>query len=366
MTNKLTYKILIVDDVTKNIQLVANILQRAGYEIFFALNGTMALELVKDQTIDLILLDIMMPEMDGFETCKRIKALSNAQDVPIIFLTAKTDIESIKKGFNVGGVDYITKPFNREELLSRVKTHLSLMQQQQELKELNATKDKFFSIIAHDLKSPFNHLLGLTEIINNLANKSDNKEILEISKLINKSAKQGKGLLDNLLEWSRSQIGTHRFNPKKINLYESINETLSFTGHIAAEKHISIINDIPQETIVLADINMLNTIFRNLINNAVKFTNPEGEVRIYARELKQSVKITVEDNGIGISKSTIPKLFKIEENPSTIGTGSETGTGLGLILCREFVDRHGGEIYVKSERRIGSKFIFTLPKKIQP
>ncbi len=365
MKNKLTYKILIVDDVTKNIQLVASILQQAGYEIFFALNGPMALDLVKDQTIDLILLDIMMPEMDGFETCKQIKELPNVHDVPIIFLTAKTDIESIKNGFNIGGVDYITKPFNREELLARVKTHLALMQQQQELKELNATKDKFFSIIAHDLKSPFNHLLGLTEIINNLAEKSDNKEILEISELINKSAKRGKNLLDNLLEWSRSQIGTHIFNPKNIVLFDSVDETISFASSMAAEKHISIVNDIPQKTIVLADINMLNTILRNLISNAIKFTNPDGVVRIYARDLKHSVKITVEDNGIGISNSILPKLFNIEENPSTIGTGSEKGTGLGLILCREFVDRHGGEIYVKSERGMGSKFIFKLPKKNQ-
>jgi len=363
VANNSTYKILVVDDVTKNIQLVANILQQAGHEIFYALNGPMALDLVKNQTLDLILLDIMMPEMDGFETCIRIKKLSNTKDIPIIFLTAKTDIESIKKGFEVGGLDYITKPFNREELLARVKTHLSLMQQQLELRKLNATKDKFFSIIAHDLKSPFNHLLGLTEIIQNLAEKSDNKEISEISGLINKSAKHGKSLLDNLLEWSRSQIGTHKFDPKYIDLYESVNDTIQFANHMAKEKHISIKNNIPSKTVVLADINMLNTILRNLISNAVKFTKPDGEVKIYARELKQSVKITVEDNGVGIPKSSIPKLFNIEENPSTIGTGSEKGTGLGLILCREFVDRHGGEIYVKSERQKGSRFIFTLPKQ---
>ncbi len=363
MANKNRLKILIVDDVTKNIQLVANILQEAGYEIFFALNGQMALELVKNQSLDLILLDIMMPEMDGFEVCKRIKSLQNAKDIPIIFLTAKTDIEDIKKGFEVGGVDYITKPFNREELLARVKTHLSLMQQQKELKDLNATKDKFFSIIAHDLKSPFNHLLGLTEIIQDRSREVNNKEIQELAALIHKSAKQGRDLLDNLLEWSRSQIGARDFRPDNTELFDIVNKAISFVEHIASQKDISIVNSIKKDTVVRADVNMLNTILRNLLNNAIKFTKQGGFVKIYARERKEVVEVTVEDNGIGISKSTLSKLFKIDENPSTPGTNNEKGTGLGLILCREFVERHGGTIYVESERGKGSKFIFTLPKK---
>ncbi len=363
MANKNKSKILIVDDVTKNIQLVANILQEAGYEIFFALNGQMALELVKNQTLDLILLDIMMPEMDGFEVCRRIKMLPNIKDIPIIFLTAKTDIEDIKKGFEVGGVDYITKPFNREELLARVKTHLSLMRQQKELKDLNATKDKFFSIIAHDLKSPFNHLLGLTEIIQDLSPETDHKEVRELAALIHKSAKQGRDLLDNLLEWSRSQIGARDFRPDNIKLFDIVNEAISFVEQIASQKDISIINAVEKDAVARADINMLNTILRNLLNNAIKFTKPGGFVKIHAKKRKEVTEITVEDNGIGISKSTLSKLFKTDENPSTPGTSSEKGTGLGLILCREFVEQHGGSIYVESERGKGSRFIFTLPNK---
>jgi len=298
-------KILIVDDVTKNIQLVANILQEAGYEIFFALNGRMALELVKTQTLDLILLDIMMPEMDGFEVCRHIKTLPTAGDIPIIFLTAKTDIESVKKGFEVGGVDYITKPFNKEELLARVKTHLALMQQQKELMKVNATKDKFFSIIAHDLKSPFNHLLGLTEIIRDLSVETDHKEIRELANLIHKSAKQGRDLLDNLLTWSRSQIGVHDFKPKQVDLHETVNEAIVFVEQIALQKNITINNDVEQQIRARADVNMLNTILRNLLNNAIKFTKPGGYVKVYAVERKEIVEITVEDNGIGISKSTL-------------------------------------------------------------
>lgn len=362
MIKKEKSRILIVDDVSKNIQLVANILQQAGHEIFFALSGPMALELVKNQSLDLILLDIMMPDMDGFEVCKRIKALPTGKDVPIIFLTAKTDIASIKKGFEIGGVDYITKPFNKEELLARVKTHLSLMRQQQELRELNATKDKFFSIIAHDLKSPFNHMLGLTEIIVNLSLEIEHQEIREMAKLIHKSAKQGKDLLDNLLEWSRSQIGAHNFKPKNISLHKTVDESILFVEQIAKQKQISLLNKVKPGIIARADINMFNTVLRNLLNNAIKFTKPGGHVKIQAKELKKHVEVTVEDDGIGISKSSLPKLFKIEENPSTLGTGSEKGTGLGLILCREFVERHGGDIRVESERGTGSKFIFTLPK----
>jgi len=159
------FKVLIVDDVPKNIQLAGSILQKEGYHISFANNGETALNLTKTNDFDLILLDIMMPEMDGFEVCGQLKQKPETRDIPIIFLTAKTGTESTIKGFEIGAVDYVTKPFNEKELLARVRTHLELRDAQKNLREANATKDKFFSIIAHDLKNPFNALLGLSKLL---------------------------------------------------------------------------------------------------------------------------------------------------------------------------------------------------------
>jgi len=159
------FRILIVDDVPKNIQVAANILQRQGYHMAFAQNGKAALSQIRANCFDLVLLDIMMPEMDGFEVCMEMKNAPETKDIPIIFLTAKTDTDSIVKAFELGAMDYVTKPFNGAELLSRVKTHLELNHTRRKLVEANASKDKFFSIIAHDLKNPFNAMIGLSRML---------------------------------------------------------------------------------------------------------------------------------------------------------------------------------------------------------
>jgi signal transduction histidine kinase len=355
------FKILIVDDVTRNIQLVASILKEVGYEIYYALDGPMALEQLKRETFDLILLDIMMPGMDGFEVCKKIKENPEYRDIPIIFLTAKADIESIKHGFKIGGVDYITKPFNREELLARVKTHLNIQQSRKELQSLNATRDRFFSIIAHDLKSPFNQLLGLSELIESLAAKSDDEEIRKMALLINESAKRGKDLLENLLDWSRNQTGSIGFNPTEIPLASLIGDMVEMTHYYAKQKSIEIKMDIPPDLVVTADENMLKTVIRNLLTNAIKFTGSKGTIQIGAAQEQDQVHIAVQDNGVGIKQEILPKLFRVDQNPTTKGTSEEKGTGLGLILCKEFVDIHGGKIWAESSPGEGSVFHVVLP-----
>ena len=287
--------------------------------------------------------------------------MSESSDIPIVFLTAKTDIESITEGFRIGGVDYITKPFNREELLARVKTHLNIQKQRSELRALNATKDKFFSIIAHDLKSPFNQLLGLSELIESYAAKSNDVEIKKMAGLINESAKNGKDLLENLLDWSRTQTGTLSFQLKEIELSALTIEMINMVRHFAVQKSISMDSHVPEGTIVEADENMLKTILRNLLTNAIKFTRNGGRIQVCSKSENNHVRITVEDNGIGIKKDVIPKLFLIEQNPTTKGTREEKGSGLGLILCKEFVDLHNGKIWAESEAGKGSRFHIALP-----
>ena len=352
---------MIVDDVTKNIQLVANFLKQVGYEINYALNGKAALNHVKRADFDLILLDIMMPEMDGFEVCQRLKSNNETKDIPIIFLTAKTDIESITRAFEVGGIDYITKPFNKAELLARVKTHLELQQQKRNLKELNATKDKFFSIIAHDLRSPLNQLLGLSEVLQREIESEHGEDAIKLANLINESAKSGRLLLENLLEWSRSQTGSINFNPELLDLKAITNEVLELNENNAKTKDILIQSKVKEHIHAFADGNMIKTILRNLISNSIKFTNIGGKIILNAKIFKDFVTYSISDNGIGMKEGDLKKLFRIDINPKSIGSSKEKGTGLGLILCKEFIEINNGSIWAKSELGKGSTFYFSLP-----
>jgi PAS domain S-box-containing protein len=234
-----------------------------------------------------------------------------------------------------------------------------------ELSELNSSKDKFFSIIAHDLKSPFNGFLGLTKIMAEDIEDLSMREMQEFSISMQKSADNLYKLLENLLEWSRIQRGLTIFNPEICRLILIVKNILEVHSEVAKQKEILLINRIHEDTTVFTDLPMLNTILRNLITNALKFTERGGKVEI--GEVISSddfIEIFVKDNGIGIDEDTKSKLFKIDQNVSRPGTEKEPSTGLGLILCKEFVEKHGGNIWVDSEEGIGSTFYFTLPKKI--
>ncbi|WP_462282141.1 tetratricopeptide repeat protein [Salinivirga cyanobacteriivorans] len=233
------------------------------------------------------------------------------------------------------------------------------------LAETNATKDKFFSIIAHDLKSPFNSLIGFSNLLVKNALKYPTEKVQEIAQMLHNTSKQAYILLGNLLEWSRLQRGSIEFKPEEINLYVLYDETRQLLQQSADNKSIELVNQIPENTYVVADKNMLSTIVRNLISNAIKFTPKSGRILIGAEitDDNESVEIFVQDNGIGIPKEVQPVIFDIGENAITQGTGNEKGTGLGLILCKEFIEKHGGHIWVESEIGKGSVFKFTLPLK---
>jgi signal transduction histidine kinase len=353
--------ILIVDDNSRNLQVLGNILRAEDTEIAVAINGEQALSIAFDLNPDLILLDIMMPDLDGFEVCTRLKAEESMRDTPIIFLTAKTEIDDIVKGFQLGAVDYVTKPFNGAELLSRVKTHLELRSAREELKRINSTKDKFFSIIAHDLKNPFNAIMGFGEILITDFKEMPDDEKLYFIRNMAEAAQSSYALLENLLQWSRSQTGRLQFNPELIQLSELIEETIRLVSVNAYGKSITLENEVDSSVIINADKEMLRTILRNLLTNSIKFTKENGKISVSAEKQKDMISITVSDNGVGIKPKDIDKLFRIDTNITTIGTGKERGTGLGLILCKEFVERHGGEIGVESTFGAGSDFSFTIP-----
>ena len=229
------------------------------------------------------------------------------------------------------------------------------------LKESNDTKDKFFSIIAHDLRSPFNNILGFSELLVENLNKFEAAETEKYLVIINSSANNTLILLDNLLNWAKSQSGRIIFNPKKIIFSNVILEIIKLKKSLAKAKNISLNYFSSDEIEVYADENMLRTVLRNLISNAIKFTQFGGNIRVYAILKQDRVEITVSDSGVGINEEVRNKLFSLETNETTIGTANEKGSGLGLILCKEFVEKHGGKIWVESEEGKGSDFKFTLP-----
>lgn len=230
-----------------------------------------------------------------------------------------------------------------------------------ELKELNDAKDKFFSIIAHDLRSPFNGLLGFSKVLSDEYEDLSNDEVKEYISYVYSSAKNVFNLIENLLQWSRIQTGRMEFQPIRIDLNELVFKIVNLYTSVAIEKHITLKNLVPLYVIIKADQNMLNSIIQNFIANALKFTNNGGTVTVSYEFLNNHHKISVSDDGVGIPKGNIEKLFRIDSHYSTIGTANEEGTGLGLILCRELAEQNGGHIDVASEPGKGSKFTVVLP-----
>lgn len=247
------------------------------------------------------------------------------------------------------------------DISDRYKNDEKQKQYTAELKELNDAKDKFFSIIAHDLRSPFNGLLGFSKVLSDEFDELTNDEVKEYISYVYSSAKNVFNLIENLLQWSRIQTGRMEFQPIRIDLHELVFKIVNLFTSVAIEKHISLRNLVPLNITIKADQNMLNSIIQNLIANALKFTNQGGNVIVSYELLNGFHKITVSDNGVGISAENQKKLFRIDSHYSTIGTANEEGTGLGLILCNELAEQNGGHIHLESELDKGSKFTVILP-----
>jgi len=575
--------ILVVDDKPENLEMLTEILSGQGYQVRPAINGEVALNAIKKALPDLILLDIVMPGIDGYEVCQQLKADENTRDIPVLFLSALDKTMGKVKAFEVGGVDYITKPFEVREILERVKTHLDLRSMQKrlqeqntqlqqelnerkkaeealqqrnrellllnragqmfssslelehvlevilgeiqrlldvyslsfwlivpdkdelvclqakgpgsddvinwhlplgqgitgqvaqhgesliipdtwaderhfksvdkksgvairsmlsiplrekgevigvlslvdlrvahftkndlillepiaaaaaiavenarlyttaqqeiaerkeaeaallvahtelkeknaQLQELNASKDKFFSIISHDLRNPFNTLLGFAQLLaENVEQYSQDEIKLKVERL-RTSAERLHALLENLLTWSRIQRGVMEHYPESIALSEIAEDNFDLFAPNAEQKQITFRNEIPENTPAYADYSMVNTVMRNLISNALKFTQNGGNIEVSAHPRETYIEISVSDTGIGIHQEDIPKLFRIDVQHTNVGTAGEKGTGLGLILCQELVERNSGRIWVESEVRKGTTFRFTLPRSVE-
>lgn len=369
--NPSEYKILIVDDVMSNVLLLKVLLTNEKFAIATASNGRQALEQVEKENPDLVLLDLMMPDMSGFEVAQHLKSNPNTADIPIIFLTALNSTADIVKGFQVGANDFISKPFNKEELIIRVTHQISLvaakrliLSKTEELQRTIAGRDKLYSVIAHDLRSPMGSIkMVLNMLILNLPSEKIGAEMYELLTMANQTTEDVFSLLDNLLKWTKSQIGKLNVVYQDVDLVEVTDGVIEIFSMVASLKKIRIHEMKPEKMMVNADIDMLKTVVRNLLSNAIKFSKENSEVLVKMEEVDGMAVVSVQDYGCGISEEGQKKLLHTDTHFSTFGTNNEEGSGLGLLLCKDFVVKNGGKLWFTSKEGEGSIFSFSIPVK---
>jgi len=396
-------KILLVDDNENNLLSMEIVLENENYVFFKATSGREALRiLLREEEFSLILLDVKMPIMDGYETAELIYQRDKLKSIPIIFITAHDyEEEAMFKGYRAGAVDFIRKPFKPEILRSKVavfaelqKKNQLLRQQEerlqiinndlmllnqdlelrviertielenlnQELRALNLSKDKFLSVISHDLRNPLTSLLLSSKNLNTNIENISPKEISIFAGIIHRTSNKILEQLNELVDWAKKQREKTNFNPEKIKLIKAINGALELLKASAIQKSIRFENEIANDIYVNADPLMLRSILQNLVTNAIKFTpHGGGIIKVTAMEAGAMVEICVQDFGVGMSPETREMLAGHSGSKSSPGTELEQGTGLGLLLVKDFVAQHGGSIKIESELDRGTCFSFTVP-----
>lgn len=340
-----------------------------GYETLTALSGIAALELLKTHVPSLILLDVMMPDMDGLEVCRIIKKNPDWLDIPIIFLTANTQTDDIIRGFEAGGVDYITKPFKPEELVVRVNTHLELfnhkktiLEMNKRILEMNKNRDKLYSIIAHDIRSPLSGIQQTLYAINQGFFDPGTDDFNDLMHQLAERTKDTDTLLSSLLEWTRYQGDKMPIQISNTNLFVILVNCKFLLDASAGNKNISLNLQLNEDLFALCDEVTIHTVFRNIISNAIKFTRDGGVVTISSTSGNGYTNIIIQDNGIGIQADKLHKIMDTEEVLSTSGTNNEQGTGLGLLIVRDFIKKNNGKLSIVSTPGEGTKVIVSLPE----
>lgn len=374
------FLILIVDDTEANIRLLSHVLRESGFSHIVAFNGTDAIELIKTRKPDLVLLDIMMPDMTGYEVCIEINADEELKSIPIIFLSALSETSDKVEGFEAGGVDYITKPYQKDEVLARIRTHLFLSKLQKErderieilrnreveLKELNKKKDQLVRIVSHDIKNPLTGIVGLANLIRE--NTSLPKD--EINKMLIAMEQSGKKLMDmveKVLDNETNSKSEEKLNSTEGYLEDLIEKIISVNKPKAILKNIKLSHSSKfQISKVNLDHTKIEIALNNIVSNALKFTAANGSVKLLAESDASKVLFTIKDSGIGIPAAIVSTLFDESSNnrgKSELGTDGEIGTGLGLDVVEKYVNIHEGKVWVESLENIGTTFFIEIPIK---
>lgn len=356
-------KILIVDDQPENLETIANIFssENAEFDVIKAPNGKVAMRILNKTIPDIIITDWEMPEMNGIELTKKIRQDQRTADIPVIMCTGvMTTSKNLSTALNAGASDYIRKPVDNIELIARTKANLHLAEQYYEVKKLNEIKNQIFAVISHDLRGPVGNIKSFADLVVQNKTSFSHSEILEFFEIIKKVSTTTFSTLENLLMWANSQRNAVNIDIKKQNINLAISNNLTLLDEVAKQKEIELINRTPEDLMAYFDLNMISTVVRNLISNAIKFTNNGGKVIVDAIASEKDLTISVKDNGVGISADRIDRIFDNKSFETTHGTSNEKGSGVGLKLCKDFVDRNNGEIWVESKNGEGTSFKFTL------
>ena len=357
-----------MDDTPANIDILFQTLEPEGCTLSVATSGEDALNLVSEIQPDLILLDIMMPGIDGYETCRRLKEDESTCNIPVIFLTAKNQTKDIVIGFSAGGVDYITKPFRQEEVCARIRKHIQLQtlknkleEQNQTLSELNETKNRLLGMASHDLRNPLTSIQGYSKF---LLSKGDQlkegarKEFLEI---IHSASGNMLALVNDLLNLSVIESGKLTLSLKSSSIGELIEERVRLYDYMAQGKNIKLLTSLEDMPECSFDPQRIGQVLDNLLTNAIKFTPPGSKIHISLKRINKRVQVSVRDEGPGIKEEERDKLFLPFGKLSSKPTGGEGGTGLGLAIAKKMIDAHHGEMKVHSETGKGTEFSFEIP-----
>ena len=386
--------VLVVDDIAANRNLLGESLEPEGYEVLLASNGAMALKVAKKARPRVILLDVNMPDMNGYQVCEQLKADPDMSEIPVIFITANDDMDSLVKGFQVGGVDFISKPFKQQEVLMRVETHLKIhmltkaleesngalaeknialeaevnlrRQAEEKANEANEAKSRFLSFISHEMRAPLNAINGFSEELIDCLDPEAQEDSVEDAKSIHRSGKHLLGLINNLLDLSKIEAGRMPLVLKEFSPGNMIQELARDVEPLIRKGNNTLSIDTDNAVAsIRADETKTKQVLMNLISNAGKFTQ-DGEIHIRLGTVNGSmIQIAVQDSGIGMTKAEMGRLFQAYQQANDTTSNRFGGTGLGLVISRQYCRLMGGELTVESKEGQGSIFTMLLPVEVE-
>lgn len=364
------YTLLVVTSSFEEPGKILEILREAAFRVIVAQDFDEIVHVAKLRQPDLLILNVKSSEeREGYAMIRRMKRNKDTRGISMLFVAAITEQTYIPDCLFYDNVDFISKPFRPKELVIRIQHQLSLIEakkiihsQNQKLQKTIESRDKLYSVIAHDLRAPIGTIKMITASLENDRNRMTDPHVLKSFDMIHETSEEAYNLLENLLRWSRNQNGKTRVYPTTFDLSKAIHQVIVLFNAIAASKELKMNDHSIPGVVVYADEDMIRTVLRNLLSNAIKFSFPGGLIDISLSEMPDMIMVAVKDNGQGIKKELQSKLLKGNEYISTYGTHNEKGSGLGLMLCRDFVKMNKGKFWFSSQENKGTTFYFTVPR----